>query len=235
MLSIFPIIIDIVLLFLLLLFIISGYKRGLILGISGIIIIIIAFLGAGKIAGTYSDRFKPMIEPLVVKLVNKSVTETEEQYKTSPSQTAASGSELDTVGLESLLNLGIFKDTAENIITDLKKSVTKVGQEFKSAVASRLTSSVSYILTFIASYIVITIILTLALRLLNFVFRAPGLGLINGAGGMVLGAAKGMLILFAIAWAMRYFGGVFPDETLSKTVFLKWLMGNNLLTAFLGI
>ena len=235
MISILPIIIDVVLVALLLFFIASGYKRGLILGISGIIILVIAFYGAGKISATYSDRFKPMIEPIVVKLVNKSVTETEEQYKATPPKTTETKSEMDTVGLESLLNLGIFKGTAENIITDVKKSVTQVGQEFKNAVSNKLTDTVTYILTFIAAYIIITIILTLALRLLDFVFKAPGLGLINGAGGMVFGAAKGLVILFAIAWAMRYFGGIFPDETVGKTVFLKWLMSNNLLTAFLGI
>jgi uncharacterized membrane protein required for colicin V production len=73
------------------------------------------------------------------------------------------------------------------------------------------------------------------IRILDAAFKLPGLGFINGTGGFVFGFIKGMLILFAIAWAMRYFGGVFPDEAAGKTVFLKWLMSNNLLAAFFGV
>lgn len=228
-----PIIIDLILIIILAAFLISGANKGFILGISGIIIMIAAFYGARVIADTYSDRFKPMIEPIVSRLVDKSVTEASEEKKESPKND--SKDELDTVGLESLLKFGLFEKTAQKTIDELKGNITVVGQEFKNAASMKITDSVTYILTFTASYLIITILLSFVLRLLNFAFRLPGLGFINGAAGFALGLVKGMLILFIIAWAMRYFGGVFPEETTDNTVFLKWLMSNNLLAAFFGV
>lgn len=229
-----PIIIDVVLVIILAGFSFNGVRKGLILGISGIVIMIISFYAAGVVANTYSERFKPMIEPIVSKLVDKSVTQAKSD-ETPSTANSNSKDEVGTLGLDSLLKLGLFKDTAQNVITDLKGTITTVGQDFKNAVTKKVTASVTYILTFITAYLVITLVLTLLARLLDAAFKLPGLGFINGTGGFLLGFIKGMLVLFVIAWAMRYFGGIFPDETTDKTVILKWLMSNNLLAAFFGV
>ncbi len=228
-----PVIIDVVLILIVAVSVLNGVKRGFILSISGIVIMIASFYAAGMIANTYSDRFKPMIEPTVSKFVDSSVLEAKQQASSNIS--GAAKDELSTVGLDSLLKMGLFEGTAQKIIDDLKGSVTTVGQDFKKAVSNKVTSSVAYILTFMVAYLLMTIVLFLVMRVLDAAFRLPGLGLLNSAGGFALGAAKGMLLLFAIAWAMRYFGGIFPDETVDKTVFLKWLMKNNLLAAFFGV
>lgn len=228
------IVIDVVLVAILAVFIYFGVQKGFILGISGIIVLVVSFYGAGIIANTYSDRFTPMIEPIVSKYVEKSVTDA----KSNQTSAVVAKNEKDpvgTLGLDSLHRLGLFSDTAQKLVDDLKGKVTTIGQEFISLVTKKVSTSVSYILTFIASCILITLILNILIRILDAAFKLPGLGLINGTGGFILGFFKGMLILFAIAWAMRYFGGVFPDEAAGKTVILKWLMSNNLLAAFFGV
>jgi len=229
------IIIDLVLLVILALFIISGYRRGFIKSVSGIIALVLAFYGAGFVAARYSHKFTPMLEPFISGIVDKSVNETREEYIEETGQLPDEEDELDTIGMGSLLNLGIFKGTAAKIIEDLKENVTHAGQSFKTAVANRLTESVTYILTFIVVFLLIIIFFTILANLINLAFRLPGLDAINSAGGMLLGAVKGLLVLFAVAWAMRYLGRVFPENTLNNTYFLRFLMSNNLLTAFLGV
>ncbi|NLL45419.1 MAG: CvpA family protein [Clostridiales bacterium] len=229
------IIIDIILLIILALFIRGGYKKGFILGVSSVIALIIAFYGAGLVAGAYSHKFTPMLEPIISGIVDKSVSETKKEYSEDPTQTPEDKNELDTIGMGSLLNLGIFKGTASKIIEELKDSISDVGQSFKAAVASRITESVTYIITFIVVFLLIIILFSIVANLLNLACRLPGLELLNNAGGIVLGAVKGLLVLFALAWAMRYCIGVFPEDTLDKTYFLRFLMSNNLLTAFLGV
>ncbi len=229
-----PIIIDLLLVLIVAVSVINGVKKGFIVSISGIVIMIASFYGAGVIANTYSDRFKPMIEPTVSKFVDSSVLEAKKEQANSNTASSAKD-ELSTLGLDSLLKMGLFEGTAQKIIEELKGTVTTVGQDFKKAVSNKVTSSVAYILTFMVAYLLMTIVLFLVMRVLDAAFRLPGLGLLNSAGGFALGAVKGMLILFVIAWAMRYFGGIFPDETADKTVFLKWLMRNNLLAAFFGV
>jgi uncharacterized membrane protein required for colicin V production len=229
-----PIIIDVVLVIIMASFIYFGIQKGFILSISGIIILVASFYGAGIIANTYSERFRPMIEPIVSKYVDKSVSETKKE-QTSAQAASNAKDPLGTLGLESLKNMGLFSETAQKLVDELKDKVTTIGQDFTSLVSKRITASVSYILTFAAACILITILLTIVLRVLDAAFKLPGLGFINGTGGFLLGFIKGMLVLFAIAWAMRYFGGVFPDEAADKTVILKWLMGNNLLATFFGV
>lgn len=229
------IVIDIVLLAVLAIFIRGGYKKGFILGVSGIIALVVAFYGAGLVADAYSHKFTPMLEPFISGIVDKSVSETREEYSGGSAQMPEIENELDTIGLDSLRNLGIFKGTAAKIIEDIRENVSNAGHSFKTAVVSRITDSVTYIITFIVIFLLIIIIFSIAANLINLAFRLPGLELLNNGGGIVLGAAKGLLVLFAIAWAMRYSGGVFPEDTLEKTVFLRFLMSNNLLTAFLGV
>lgn len=229
------IVIDVFLILILAVSVLNGAKKGFILGISGILIMVAAFYGAGVMANTYSDRFKPMIEPIVSRFVESSVTETIQEHSKATAAKPNQADELSTLGLESLTNLGLFKGTSQKILDELKGTVTTVGQDFKNAVSKKITSSVTYIFTFILAYLLITILLYLATRLLDAAFKLPGIGFFNNAGGFALGLVKGMLILFVIAWAMRYLGGFFPDETTDKTVFLKWLMSNNLLAAFFGV
>ncbi|HHU04939.1 MAG TPA: CvpA family protein [Clostridiales bacterium] len=228
------IIIDVVLLVILALFIIGGYKKGFVKAVSGIIALVIAFYGAGFVAGKYSHNFTPMLEPFISGIVDKSVAETREEY-IEAGEMPDEENELDTIGMGSLLNLGIFRGTAAKIIEDLKENFSHAGQSFKTAVANKLTESVTYILTFIVVFLLIIILFAILANLINLAFRLPGLDILNSAGGIVLGAVKGLLVLFAIAWAMRYLGKVFPEDTLNKTYILSFLMSNNLLTAFLGV
>jgi len=229
------VIIDIVLLAVLALFVIGGYKKGFIKSVSGIIALVVAFYGAGFVAERYSQKFAPMLEPFVSAVVDKSVSQTRKEYIEEAGELPDEENELDTIGYESLLNLGIFKGTATKIIEDLKEDLAYAGQSLKTAVANKLTHSFSYILTFAVVFLLLIILLTILLNLLNLAFKLPGLDLLNSAGGMALGAVKGLLVLFAVAWAMRYLGKVFPEDTLNNTYFLRFLMSNNLLAAFLGV
>ena len=114
------IIIDVVLLVILALFIIGGYKKGFVKAVSGIIALVIAFYGAGFVAGKYSHNFTPMLEPFISGIVDKSVAETREEY-IEAGEMPDEENELDTIGMGSLLNLGIFRGTAAKIIEDLKR------------------------------------------------------------------------------------------------------------------
>lgn len=229
-----PIIIDIVLVAILAVFIYFGVQKGFILGVGGILALVVAIYVAGIVANTYSSWFTPMIEPIVSKYVDNSVTAAKNELTGAVDNTVAK-IPVGNLGLESLQRLGLFSDTAQKLVDELKYNEKSIGQEFISLVTKKVSTSIAYILTFIATCLIITILLNILIRILDAAFMLPGLGFVNDTGGFLLGFAKGMLILFVVAWAMRYFGGVFPYETTEKTILLKWLMGNNLLAAFFGI
>jgi hypothetical protein len=70
------IIIDLLLIGILALCVWNGYRKGLILGISGILALVVAFYGANLIADTYSSEFISMVKPFIAGIVDKSVDET---------------------------------------------------------------------------------------------------------------------------------------------------------------
>jgi hypothetical protein len=71
-------------------------------------------------------------------------------------------------------------------------------------------------------------------RLLNFAFKLPGLRLLNSLGGAAFGLIFGVAIVFAGAWIIHYMGMLIPEETVEKTVLLKFFMNTNPLAFIFG-
>ena len=72
------IIIDLLLIGILALCVWNGYRKGLILGISGILALVVAFYGANLIAETYSSEFTSMGEHFIAVFVDIKVDDTAE-------------------------------------------------------------------------------------------------------------------------------------------------------------
>lgn len=226
------IIIDLALVGILALCVLNGYKKGLIMGISGILALIVAFYGANLIAETFSSEFTSMIEPMIRDLVGGAVEETKEEL---PADQDNGEGEVYQISYNSLKKLGILESAAEKLAEELKDEVREVGSSLKSAIVHKLSSAIAYVATLIIVFILIIIIFKLLANVLNFAFKLPGLNLINGIGGAALGLIKGMLLLFIITWAARFIGFLVPGSVVEKTVALKWLMNNNPIINIFGI
>lgn len=233
------IIIDLVLIGILALCVWNGYRKGLILGISGILALVVAFYGANLIAETYSSEFTSMVEPFIAGIVDKSVDETSEDLET-PAENgdldpSANPEQVYEVSYESLRKIGILKSAASNIAEELKNEVDQIGSKLKTAVIHKLAGTLAYVAVLIIVFLLIVIIFAVISNLLNLAFKLPGLELLNEIGGTLFGLLKGLIFIFAISWALRFFGFVIPETTVNKTVLLKWLMNNNPIIAIFGL
>lgn len=226
------IVLDLVLIGILALCVLSGYKKGLIMGISGILALVVAFYGANLVAETFSPDFTSMIEPMISNAVGGAVDETREDL---PDDEDGGEQEVYQVSYDSLKKLGVLETTAKKLAEDIKDEIREVGSSLKSAIVHKLSGTIAYVALLIIVFILIIIVFKLLANAINFAFKLPGLNLINGIGGAALGFIKGMLLLFIVSWAARFLGFIIPESVVDKTVVLKWLMSNNPITALFGI
>lgn len=234
-----PVLIDVVLIGIVVLCVWNGYRKGLILGIGGILALVIAFYGSNLIAETYSPEFTAMLNPIVSGIVNKSVDDAKETVNSDDysysGPAEGKGDEVYSVSFESLRNIGILRSAAENITNEIRDDLKGAGQSLKDALVEKLCSTIAYVLALAVFFILILIVFTVLANIVNLAFKLPGLEVINDVSGAVFGLVKGLILVFAIAWLVRFLGAVLPEETVDKTLVLGWLMDNNPITAIFGI
>ncbi len=228
------IIIDLVLVGILALCVWNGYRKGLILGIAGLLVLVVAFVGANVIARTYSSEFTPIVQPFISGFVDKAVTDTSSSEGTGTEYEGNSDAAY-IKSIESLNKLGILGKAAASLAESVGDSVSNLGKNIRGAITEKLSEAICFLLVFVIAFLLIVIVFTIIANIINLVFRLPGLEFINNIGGMLMGFIKGLVFVFAISWVAQYLGFLFKDDTLEKTVLLKWLMNINPVSAILKI
>ncbi|MBO7738887.1 MAG: CvpA family protein [Oscillospiraceae bacterium] len=207
----------------------NGYRKGFIMGISGILALIVAFYGAQIVADTYSQEFNSMLKPFVSGIVDSAVAKVQEGTAES-----FDNEDVYEVTYDALGNIGILKSAARDIADEIAQKVERTGQTMREEIVSVLCSKISYILTVVVVFLLILIVFTVIANTINLAFKLPGLEFINELFGALFGFAKGAVIIVAIAWVMRYLGVLIDEDIVNKTVLLEWLMDHNLVTKFFG-
>ena len=207
----------------------NGYRKGFIMGISGILALIIAFYGAQIVADTYSQEFTSMLKPFVSGVVDAAVADVQ-----IGGEGGYDNEEVYDVTYDALGNIGILKSAARDIANEIAERVERTGQTMREEIVSVLCSKIAYVLTSVIVFLLILIVFTVIANILNLAFKLPGLEFINETLGALFGFAKGAIIVIAIAWVMRYLGVLIGEDVVNKTMLLEWLMEHNLVTKFFG-
>ncbi|MDR2606309.1 MAG: CvpA family protein [Oscillospiraceae bacterium] len=243
----FGIIIDVILFAILIFSAWKGWKKGLILTVSGIAAVIIAFWGSSLIADSYAEMFTPALKPFVSGQVDKAVDNAQKSFDESLIDTADTydiPDEVRAVSEEALQGVGFLSTAAANLADELSETLNETGYKLKSAMVDRITITLSKALVMTVSFIVIIIVFTIIANIVNLAFKLPGLKLINEIGGVVCGLLKGLLLCFAISWVVRFIGFFVPEEAvqhdvlqdaISHTLLLRLLISINPLSGIFGI
>ena len=238
-------IIDLVLLGILVICIWSGYKKGIIMGIGGIVCIIVAVYGANLLANTFSFDIVPALKPFAKGYAEGVIT-----GKDSPVLKAMGWDEND-FSVEDLLKaqperklefcqvcyetLGV--DSASAAVM-AKRAVTyseETGSTAWASVAQILCETVSFAACFILAFLLLIIALTVIGNLPNLSYKLPRLDLVNDIGGAVLGLVTGLMFCALLVWALKFMGKILGGETLAATRLGGWLLRKNFLLKYLGI
>lgn len=222
-----------------------GYKKGIIMGIGGIIVIIVSLLAANLLAESFSYELVPVVRPFASGYLETTVTNEEtgvlvelgfddENYSLADVLQAEKGRARE-VCLETYRRFGFSEDVAESLTEEAMAYAEENEKDLLYSLTQVLCQRVCHILCLGLAFLLILIILTVIGNLPNIGFKLPNLDILNDIGGAVLGVITGILFCILIAWGLRYLGLIFKQENLAETWLASALMHNNLVVRLLGI
>lgn len=200
-----PVIIDLSVAAVLLGFAVFGARRGLLRSVAGLVIVVLALVGAGMIAATFTEPLTKLTAPLI-----------REHFETRVDEAMAAESdkaqmpEADMEGgfdAESLLALlGLDAAVREDLAERAGEAIRETGVTLAMAVAESLARSVIYGGLYILSFLALLVLLHVLMRAMDLVLKLPGLHLLNTLGGGAAGLIEGALLLFLAVWVLRHLG-----------------------------
>ena len=238
-------IIDLALLGILIICTWSGYKKGILMGVGGILAIVVAIYGANLLANLFSYDVVPALKPFVNGYTERLLTGSDakvrkemgwEDYDYSMEdllqQHPERRAEFAQTCYEALgVDGGAAGHMAERAVTYARES----GVTMTGATVQILCETVSYVACFVLAFLLIIIILTVIGNLPNLSYKIPDLDIVNDIGGALLGLATGLLFCILLVWALKFMGMLIGSDTLSGTRIGGWLLEKDFLMQYLNI
>ena len=238
-------IIDLVLLGILIVCIWSGYKKGIIMGVGGILCIIVAIYGANLLANSFSYDVVPALKPFANGYTETLIGGNDSAVMKRMGWDGSTYSPEDLVEMypERKLEfcsacyqvLGIDAVTADRMAEKAVTYKQESGVSIRAAVGQILCETISYAGCFLIAFVLIVIILTVIGNLPNLSWKLPRLDIVNDIVGALLGLATGLMFCAVLVWALKFMGMLIGSDTLASTRIGGWLLQKNFLLKYLGV
>ena len=238
-------IIDLVLLGILVICVWSGYKKGLIMGVGGVICIIVAIYGANLLANTFSYDVVPALKPFANGYTEGLIGGKDSVVMKHMGWDGADQSVEDLLAAnpdrrqefcrECYVVLGIDESAADVMAKRAVVYAAETASPVRAAVGQILCETVSYVGCFILAFLLILIILTVIGNLPNLSYKLPNLDLVNDIAGALLGVLTGLMFCVLLVWALKFMGMLLGSDTLASTKLGGWLLQKDYLMKYLGI
>ncbi len=216
----------------------SGYKRGLIGGVAGILAIVVALFGGSLISSAYAHEVVPALEPFVDGYVdsqaNRNATLEAMGYAgtdLSVEDILAQDSSLRyDFAYESLLSVGLYPERADELAERAVaySDANLIGMT--ESVVAVLCDTASYVAGLAIGFLMILILLTAIANIGNLSFRLPNLELLDEIGGAALGFVKGFVYCVLLSWLLSFFGLLIGAHTLESTTLARFFLAFKFIT-----
>ena len=212
------VIIDAIVVVVLLAFVIRGARQGLVRALAGLVMVIVALVGAGMIAATFSGPAAKLAAPVIQKHITSRV---EEAMAVQIGTDSAEEAGRETRAEDLLALLGLDEDVRSSLAEQAEERVRDTGASIVSAVVESMVGSVAYGVLFILSFLALLLMLHVLVGAMDLVMKLPLLHGLNTLGGGALGLVEGALVLFLAVWAARRLGISFETEALTEAHILR--------------
>ena len=202
-----PVIIDAVVVLILVGFTIFGVKRGLLQTLAGLVIAVVALVGAGMIAATFSGPLARLAAPLIEHRIEQKVDAAIEKQT---AQMPEAETELEIEPLLALL--GLDKDVRGSLVKKTEETVRDTGVSVATAVVTSIAQSMIYGVLYILSFLALLVLLHVLFKAMGLLTKLPGIHGLNALGGGLLGLIEGALLLFLAVWVARRLGVSFEAQ-----------------------
>lgn len=232
-----PLIIDLAIILILVFFAWRGAKKGLILTIFSFLALFVAFYGARYVTDNFHQPVANIIRPSIQLTIDEVLTdaaipdtETEDSSFTDPDDEydPTAGFTLRQV-LTLLEKAERFPGLQEFLREAIEEKALEVTTTAAAAVSAYLAVLIAKVGLFGVSFVLILLLWFLISRALDLAFKLPILSFLNGAGGLLFGLAKGVIILLVLVWLGKTAGWITEANTGPVTA----LMSVDRLSAFL--
>lgn len=204
-----PVIIDAIVVLVLAGFAIWGVRSGLLQALAGLVIVVVALVGAGMIAATFSAPAARLAAPFIEKQIEKKVDAAlGEQMRELQLPEEDSDRQLE----ELLSLLGLDAELRDSLAEQAKDTVRETGVSAAAAVVTGVAQSMIYGMLYFLSFAALIILLHVLLGAMGLLAKLPGLRGLNALGGGLLGLIEGALLLFLAVWIARRLGVSFEAE-----------------------
>ncbi len=243
-------IINIVLLAILVICAWQGYKKGIIMGIIQVLVIILSLYGAQVLSDTYSYEVIPVLKPFVSGYMETLVEENTYQafgyepdeqtgqYDAPYSTTDLLNSSPDmrqTVAQRTYQSLGLYDGMAQTLADRTIAYAQENNASLTSSVVTIACQSVTWYAGFLLAFIILFAILTVIVNLPNLSFKIPYIGIVNDLGGLAIGLFVGAMFCSVIVWVFQFAGLVLPEESIRATGLAGFFLDKNLLASYITL
>ena len=222
-----PVIIDIVVAAVLLGFAVYGGKRGLFRALSGLLAVVVALVGAGIIAATFTTPVTKVVTPLIAGHIEEKVE------NAMAVQSAGSGVQMpeadteDPSAIQDLLAILCLDDEVRSrLAEEVQEKVRDTGASIAAAVVESMARSFIYGTLYILSFTVLLLLMKVLIGAMDLVLKLPLLRGLNTLGGAAVGLVEGALLLFLAVWVLRRLGVSFESEALAEAHILRIFTAN---------
>ena len=212
-----PVIIDAVVVLILVGFTVIGARRGLLQTLAGLVIVVVALVGAGMIAATFSGPAARLAAPVIQKHITSRVEEAMAVQTDSTPEEVGEEPRVEDL----LVLLGLDEDVRGSLAEQAEEQIRDAGASIVSAVVESMVGSVAYGVLFILSFLALLLMLHVLVGAMDLVMKLPLLHGLNTLGGGALGLIEGTLVLFLAVWAARRLGISFETEALAEAHILR--------------
>ena len=216
----------------------TGYRKGLIAGIAGILAVVIALFGGSLLSSAYSHEVVPVMEPFADGYIDSQNIRDEVLENLGYGYTdlsledilARDSSLRYDYAVECMKMVGIYQDRAEEMAQKAVDLAGRSGNDMTSAVVSVLCDTGSFVGGLLVAFLLILILLVAIGNIGNLSFRLPNLELLDEIGGAVLGFAKGFLYCVLLCWVLSFLGIIIGKDTLENTTLAQFFLQIKFLT-----
>lgn len=218
---------DIITVALIILFALRGRKRGLVKTVAGILVVIIAFFGAGYLANLTTPYIS---ENFVEPKIRNYIVPQSEAVEASKAEEPRDADGISESISKMLIKIGIPQDTVTEAVGsfsfDGENSISGAITDISDTISQKITYAVSCLICFV----LLILILSLLVRLINMFTKIPGLNFINKTGGLLLGLVFGYIAISLTAAILTNTGILLSKDILEKTIILRFISETNLLS-----
>lgn len=217
-----PLIFDFLIVLIILISALLGRRKGFILTLCGFLALFVALIGAGILTNLLAEPLSRLALPFVENTLS-------EALQTSVGELAADAEVAVTATLDQVLSRMESSNLLSGLIGSVSQAVDQglleVTADAVHSVALYVAEQLTRLLLFPIFFVLLMLIWTALSHVLDLAFRLPGLNFLNRSAGLLLGLARGALLVFILCWLLK--DNYISQSTVDGSFLLPYFFGRN--------